>query len=111
MNNMYNYEDYFWEEDTISSKNDKYLTLVIYDISNNRDRLKMVKLLQSYGFRVQKSAFEALLNTRKFEKLKNEIQKIINENDNIKIYRLKGVSETFSFGTAKDIQDEDVLII
>ena len=35
---------------------DKKLVLIIYDIIDNKRRSKMVKLLESYGVRVQKSA-------------------------------------------------------
>ena len=34
---------------------DKKLILIIYDIIDNKRRTKMVKLLESYGTRVQKS--------------------------------------------------------
>ena len=60
----------------------------------------MVNLLQSYGVRIQKSVFEAYLEINKFEKLKKAIQSLLgNESiESVKIYRLKGTSETFSYG-------------
>ena len=39
----------------------KYVVVIIYDISEDKQRLKMAKFLNSYGHRVQKSAFEACL--------------------------------------------------
>lgn len=46
----------------------KFIVLMIYDIVDNKRRNKMVKCLEAYGVRVQKSAFEALLNRRQYEK-------------------------------------------
>ena len=45
---------------------DKKLVLIIYDIIDNKRRSKMVKLLESYGVRVQKSAFEILINRTQY---------------------------------------------
>lgn len=47
----------------------KFIVLMIYDIVDNKRRNKMVKCLEAYGVRVQKSAFEALLNRRQYEKM------------------------------------------
>ena len=40
----------------IREHDQKYIVLVIYDIISNKQRVKMAKLLLSYGARVQKSA-------------------------------------------------------
>ena len=50
----------------------KFIVLMIYDIVDNKRRNKMVKCLEAYGVRVQKSAFEALLNRRQYEKMLRE---------------------------------------
>ena len=42
----------------------KYRVLIIYDITEDKPRIKLSKLLSSYGVRVQKSAFEASLNKK-----------------------------------------------
>lgn len=47
----------------------RYIVLVIYDITDNKRRTKMVKCLERYGVRVQKSAFEAFLTERKYDEL------------------------------------------
>ena len=53
-------ENYFWntEENNYSKK---LFVLVIYDIIDNKRRVKFAKEMSGYGFRVQKSAFEALI--------------------------------------------------
>ena len=103
-------ENYIWE-DNANEKSKKFLTLIIYDITDNKRRIGMVKFLEKYGHRVQKSAFEAFLEQRLFNKLKKEIPLLITEDDSVKIYRLKGVSETYTFGEEKNITDEEWILI
>ena len=43
----------------------KYVILVIYDIVDNKRRAQMVKCLEKYGIRVQKSAFEVYISKKK----------------------------------------------
>ena len=92
-------------------KNGKCRTLIIYDITDNKRRLKMVKFLEGFGFRVQKSAFEAVINLSAINRLKDGIGLIIGKEDNVRIYVLKGVSEVFSWGEERDFYDEDCIII
>ena len=89
----------------------KKLILIIYDIIDNKRRLRMVKLLESYGNRVQKSAFEALLSNRKYEELLKQIPHIITENDNVRIYRLNSSNEVILFGATETVYEESVIII
>lgn len=56
-------ENYFLDSEEIYNENKK-LILVIYDIVDNKRRRKMVKFLEKYGLRVQKSAFEMILNSK-----------------------------------------------
>ena len=59
------YEDY--EEVEFVAKSDKrYIVLVIYDIVDNKRRNRMVKCLERYGVRVQKSAFGRICPKFKF---------------------------------------------
>jgi CRISPR-associated protein Cas2 len=54
-------ENYFWNTEEGGRKKQVYV-LVIYDIIKNKTRNKFAKVLQGYGFRVQKSAFEAIID-------------------------------------------------
>ena len=47
----------------------KYIVLIIYDIISNKQRLKIAKLLSGYGNRVQKSAFEARLDKKRYARM------------------------------------------
>ena len=62
--------------------------LLIYDISDNRRRTKIAKLLEGYGKRVQMSAFECLLNSKQYQKLVQNVEKIVKNEDNVRIYDL-----------------------
>ena len=85
---MDEYED-CEEEEFVAKSDRRYIVLIIYDIVDNKSRLRMVKCLESYGIRVQKSAFEAYLNKKKYEQLMHEASKIINkETDSLRIYLL-----------------------
>ena len=65
-----------------------------------------------YGFRVQKSAFEALIEDNLFEKLLKEIPSLINaEEDSIRVYRMTGYGEVDLFGVNQKIEAEDVMIV
>ena len=89
----------------------KKLVLIIYDIVDNRRRGKMVKLLESYGNRVQKSAFEALLTVRQYNDLIPQIVHIMDEEDNVRLYRLNSSNEIVLLGKSDTIYEEEVIII
>lgn len=106
---MDEYEDYE-EEEFVAKSDRRYIVLIIYDIVDNKSRLRMVKCLESYGIRVQKSAFEAYLNKKKYEQLTHEASKIINkETDSLRIYLLANNTSVRSWGTG-DKHIEDVII-
>lgn len=83
----------------------------IYDIIENNRRNKLVKLLEGYGFRVQKSAFESRLSERQYQKLLCDIEKFAKENDNIRIYKINGQGEIHSYGIKQDEFENEVLIL
>lgn len=64
--------------------------LVCFDISDDRIRYHVVKLLKGYGIRVQKSVFECSdLTEERFLKLKNGIDDLIHHGeDTVRYYLL-----------------------
>ncbi len=60
--------------------------LVIYDVEDNKSRNKVVKELESYGKRVQKSAFECYVDEARQKRLVSKLTGIAGENDSIRIY-------------------------
>lgn len=70
------------------------LVLITYDVSTTtpegRKRLrKVAKACQNYGQRVQNSVFECIVDSAQFAKLKIELIKLINtEEDSLRFYTL-----------------------
>lgn len=64
--------------------------LVCFDIVDDRVRYRVVKVLQSYGVRVQKSVFECSgLTEERFLKMKHRIAALIDEGeDSVRYYLL-----------------------
>ena len=104
-------ENYFWNT-TENSYSKKLFVLIIYDIIDNKRRTRFAKEMCGYGFRVQKSAFEALIEDNLFAKLLKEIPLLINdEEDSIRVYRMTGYGEVDLFGVNQKIEAEDVMIV
>lgn len=106
----YDDEDYYFQiSDELES--DKEFVLIIYDIVDNRKRVKLAKLLSGYGKRVQKSAFEAMLTTQRDNKLIEEIPRYIDKTeDNVRIYKITGKGKVTSWGEVPEFDEEIVLI-
>ena len=63
------------------------LYVVIYDISDDKRRRRVFNLLDGYGQRVQFSAFECVLNDRKFEELRARLAKVVKmDEDSVRFY-------------------------
>lgn len=64
--------------------------VISYDVADNKRRRKLVKLLETFGRRVQYSVFEAYLNKRQVEHILRDAEKIINikDKDSIRIYSI-----------------------
>lgn len=101
--------DFSFEKEELNVER-KYLILVIYDIIDNRRRVRFSKFLEGYGTRIQKSAFEAYLTQRLYDKLINEIPFRISEEDNIRVYKIYEQNEILQFGVVIDYEKEDTII-
>ena len=65
-------ENYFWNTEEENSIKKLYI-LVIYDIVDNKRRVRFAKKMNGYGFRVQKSAFEAMVTENLYRRLLHDI--------------------------------------
>lgn len=101
----YNFE---FEEKVID---DKVFVLIIYDIIDNKKRNKLATYLQSYGFRIQKSAFEAVISKTKYHKLIKEIKRYVTEEDSIRIYKIIGNNQIKSYGKKIEYNVDDIIIV
>lgn len=104
------YENYFGNFKT-STRFKKNLVVIICDISDHKQRTRMVKLLEGFGSRVQKSAFEARLDEKGYIKRCDKIGRLVQPDDHVKIYRLSGAGITKIWGKVPDFDDQDVIII
>jgi len=65
------------------------IILVTYDIVKNKNRVKLRKLLLDYGYPVQKSVFEVMLDWDRLEKLKREVQRYVKDpEDSVRFYQV-----------------------
>lgn len=88
--------------------------IITYDITKNKIRRKVSKILEDYGVRVQYSVFESDMNEKELNKVIVYLKKIIDTTtDNIKFYDLCGKCETktLSIGLDKTYKLPDALVI
>ena len=104
-------ENYFWNTEVPSIKKKIYI-LVIYDIVDNKRRGAFAKKMNGYGFRVQKSAFEAMVTESLYKQLLLDIPRLIDPVlDTVRVYKIRGTGEVKLFGTSPKIEEEEVIII
>ena len=103
-------ENYFFDIEE-KPDNDKVFVLIIYDIVDNKRRLILAKFLAGYGFRVQKSAFEAVILKKKYQELLKHLPSYTSPDDSIKVYKIIGKGQVVSFGRTMELEDEDLIII
>ena len=104
-------EDYFFSTVEENTQEKKAYVLIIYDIVDNKRRTKFAKLLEGYGKRVQKSAFEALISFSLYNKLLREIGVYVDEEDSIRIYKIVGQGQVTILGKNEKVQNDDCIII
>ena len=83
--------------------------LIIYDIIENKNRTKLAKTLCGYGYRIQKSAFEARLNKQQYEKLVNELRNYDKKENSVRIYEIS--DKMLLFGNSEQNYYYDELIV
>lgn len=64
----------------------KNFVVVAYDVSDDRRRSRVVKILEKVGLRINYSVFECLLTDAQFEKLKVDIGDKINMKEDTVVY-------------------------
>lgn len=101
-NSAFSIDDFF--------KDNRIYVLIIYDIIDDARRRKLVKYLQGYGYRVQKSAFESKLKKKLYRKLLAELPKYVGVGDNIRVYQLSNDNKVMNYGTHNNIALEQIII-
>jgi CRISPR-associated protein Cas2 len=90
------------------------LVLVVYDVPNDRRRVKLANFLEGYGRRVQKSVFECFLSLEEMRKLHGKVKKRVKpEEDNVRFYWIAAdaVPRTLTIGSAPPEEPPSVYII
>ena len=88
-----------------------FTIVVIYDIIDNKRRAFLKKLLNSFGNRIQRSAFECLLTREKYEILLKKVEKFAEEGYLIRIYILNQNAKKVVYGELTEIENEDYYFI
>ena len=66
----------------------KLFVVISYDISNDKNRLKIMKALQDFGKRVQFSVFECVLRPKELQALQGRLNCFVGQQDSIRYYFL-----------------------
>ena len=90
---------------------EEFLVVIIYDIADNKKRYRLSRLLEGYGERVQKSAFEARLSNSKYNKLISEIDKLINDTDYVRAYKITANSTLKVWGNIPTYEEEEFFFL
>ena len=57
--------------------------IVAYDIANNRRRLKVAKILESWGYRIQESVFQLRLDTDSLARVRHVLTSPITDAEDV----------------------------
>lgn len=100
-----------------SPAEDRFYTLIFYDISDAKKYRCLVKILKSYATRVQKSVFEAQLKRSQIRELSLSIEKLMlaktyyNPNDSVQIFRIAGNCEATVYGLySEHVLEESIFL-
>jgi CRISPR-associated protein Cas2 len=86
---------------------------IVYDISSNRERTKIEKILKNYGFRIQKSVFECRMDKRTKTELIERLEGLDISTGFVKIYKQEYSWKDCIIGTQKkkSIDDDNAFVI
>ncbi|WP_329886060.1 CRISPR-associated endonuclease Cas2 [Pseudoramibacter faecis] len=102
---------YLLGEEAGRARSRQIFALIIYDIIDNKKRTQLAKLLQGYGDRVQRSAFEAHLSQKKYAELLAKLPCFCGEEDSIRVYKIIGEGQIQTWGVHAGVMQEDVILI
>lgn len=76
--------------------------IVVYDLTQDRERDRVAKVLEGYGFRVQKSVFEVRLSRGQREQLLRALTGLNLESGFVSIYRWDTTGKRHDVGQTPD---------
>jgi CRISPR-associated protein Cas2 len=90
------------------------LVVVVYDITDDKRRLKLSNFLEGYGRRVQESVFECFLSLVEMRELHEKVLKLVKlPDDNVRFYWLSrdAVSRVLTIGSSLPEEPPEAYII
>ncbi len=90
------------------------LVLVVYDIADDKRRLKLSNFLEGYGRRVQESVFECFISLDQMKKLYEQVKKRVKpQEDNVRFYWIPSdaLPKALAIGSALPKPPPNVYII
>jgi len=81
--------------------------VVVYDVTEDHERTRVSKVLEGFGFRVQKSAFECTLSRSGREKLRGRLEELDLQTGFVLLYQIQSKSRRLSVGQSPPILDFD----
>lgn len=86
---------------------------VVYDITADKERRMVDKILKGFGFRIQKSVFECRMTRRMKDELIEKLGKLDIQTGFVKVYRLEYSSKNETIGKKNhaDIDEGNAYIV
>lgn len=85
---------------------------LVYDVSSDRERARIDKILKGFGFRIQKSVFECRLDHKSRDELIHRLEGLSLKTGFVKVYKLEYQSRSHVIGVnAKRDPDSDSAFI
>ena len=73
--------------------------LVCYDVTNNRERRRVAKVVEAYGLRIQLSVFECRLSRTALGRLRKQLEALQLTTGGVDICRLDDRARRYQIGT------------
>ncbi|MBR9910615.1 MAG: CRISPR-associated endonuclease Cas2 [Gammaproteobacteria bacterium] len=69
------------------------LRVLCYDISSNKKRRRVARILENEASRVQFSVFETRITNRALEKLVSRVEALLDKGDTLRVYTIHATGE------------------
>jgi CRISPR-associated protein Cas2 len=103
---VYGLSEQYWDK--------PMLVVVVYDIADDRRRLRLSNFLEGFGRRVQESVFECFIDLDEMQKLYKRVQKQVKSDlDNVRFYWVPSdaLPKTLTIGSQLPEPPPEVYII
>lgn len=84
---------------------------IVYDLTDDRERARVDRIIKGYGFRVQKSVFECRLTRGDRRSLIAALERLRLLTGSVKIYRIYGGTESVVVGAPMEDRDDDAAFV